>query len=83
MVTDVDEDAPVKNATFAQLRVEAMHQYGDGVDVVIDHNARVSWSDDGAFVQAWVWVTHENALSVDKTSEQAIRFGSRVGRKVR
>ena len=42
MVTDVNEDAPVKNATFAQLRVEAMHQYGDGVDVVIDHNARVS-----------------------------------------
>lgn len=82
MVTNVNEDAPVKNATFAQLRVEAMHRYGDGNDVVIDSNARVSWSEYGAFVQAWVWVTHENALSVDKASEQAIRFGSRVSRKV-
>lgn len=36
--------------------IEAAREMYASDDVMIDADAEVSWSDEGAFVQAWVWV---------------------------
>jgi hypothetical protein len=43
--------------TDKELREMARGQYGSD-DCEIDNNAVVSRGDDGAFVQAWVWVRY-------------------------
>ena len=41
-----------RDAAIANLHVDG--------ELEIDHDAQVGLSDDGAFVQAWVWVGNES-----------------------
>ena len=52
-----------------KYRTAARTQYGNGDDVEIDRDATVSIGDDpGAFVQAWLWVTDDDAgIETDDT----------------
>lgn len=57
-------------ATDAQYRLAAIEQYCTD-DIEIDEGAKVERGDDGAFVQAWVWVYHEETQSFpDQTIAQ-------------
>lgn len=50
-----DYDVPSKNERRQRYIRAAAHRYGDD-DTEVDASARLSASDDGAFVSAWVWV---------------------------
>lgn len=44
-------------ATPEQIdRAREMYAYGSSDDIEIDDNAEISQTDDGTWVQAWVWV---------------------------
>ena len=39
----------------------ARRQYGSNTnDIEVDDNAKLSGSEDGAWVQAWVWISKED-----------------------
>ena len=48
---------PARSERDEQYRAKATEEWASD-DIEIDANARVSISDDGAFVAAWVWVQH-------------------------
>lgn len=55
-----EEEAALKNEDRAYLLAEARHLYADHTDdVEIDDDAQLSETDDGTWVQAWVWVYRE------------------------
>ena len=49
--------------TNEELIKLARATYGSD-DIEIDDNAVVSCADDGAFVQAWVWVRYPDPVSI-------------------
>ena len=56
--------------TDADYVAAASNNYGSGTtlhdgDIDFDDEPKVSASDDGAYVQAWVWVSKEEALKQD------------------
>lgn len=52
------------------IRNLAAREYSDLGRIEIDNNADVSEGDDnGAFVQAWVWVDFAGVPGLDKASE--------------
>lgn len=42
------------------FRSRAKELYHDEGEIEIDENARVSVSDEGAYIEAWVWVRSPN-----------------------
>jgi hypothetical protein len=52
-VQECDEDTDGKKALY---RVAAINQYQSDSDLLIDGDATVSASKEGAYIQAWVWV---------------------------
>jgi len=50
-------------------------------DLEIDENATVSAGDDGAWVQAWVWVSNYDA-GIDDVLETEIEKAHRLGKTV-
>lgn len=53
---DRDDDEP---SLYEAVRDLARQQHGSD-DCEIDPNAEVLFTDEGAWVQAWVWVPKEN-----------------------
>lgn len=49
------------DADTLAFRAEAERQYSISGEVTFDHDAVVSRSDDGAYVQAWCWVSNSEA----------------------
>jgi hypothetical protein len=45
--------------TDEQYRVKAKEEYGEDGSIEFDEDAVVSPSEEGAYVQAWVWVSKE------------------------
>ena len=43
---------------------KAREQYQDGGSIEIDNNAEISKSDEGAYVQAWVWLPNEEEETI-------------------
>lgn len=60
--TYADDNQPDANQPdeSAQYRQEAKDRYHDEGTIEVDDNATVSQSDDGAYVQAWVWAPKPN-----------------------
>jgi hypothetical protein len=42
--------------TNEEYRAAAIQRYAEEGTVEIDENAKISRAEDGAYVQAWVWV---------------------------
>lgn len=59
-VGQVVSHRPVCLATEAEIeRAREMYAYGSGDDIEIDTDAHTSPTDDGTWVQAWVWLPRE------------------------
>lgn len=51
----------MNNPTFSQYRAAAQRIYNDEGTCEIDDNAKISkGDDDGAYVQAWVWIRDDD-----------------------
>jgi hypothetical protein len=73
-VTICDNDPDGKKAQFRALAIE--HHQKDG-ELEIDDEAIVSISeDDGAYIQAWIWVElpHEDEEDNDHSTQEEIIF---------
>ena len=60
---DIEEPTfePTRSEDDEQYRAKATEEWASD-DIEIDAAARVSISDDGAFVAAWVWVQHPSDI---------------------
>lgn len=54
-----DDDLPV---SAAKLIIQSAVQEYECDDIQIENNPRISVGDNGAWVQAWVWVSTEDIL---------------------
>ena len=64
--------------TDEELREMARKEYGSD-DCEIDNNAVVSRGDDGAFVQAWVWVRYpEETIAACERCGNTLNDGSDI-----
>lgn len=56
---DLTEEELDHVITTAEYRIAARLKHGEEGEVEIDPGATVSEGDEGAYVQAWVWISHE------------------------